>query len=750
MATAIDGFTLLEMLVVITIMGTLLTIGLPTMRGVRNIAGDREAKTSLATAQYLARSVFADTGSYSNASYDALASLDRTVTFVSAATASTGGQVVSVNATAPEWSAVVLSSSGTCFRAQATSAAGVVIAPSAWSTGTCAAASLPSASTALSLPVTGAAIWLDGFDLDGDGYAEGDNENCSASSNCGATAGAASRWVDKGSLAATVSAASGAEPVFVQDVINGRGAVRFDGNSDVLSRASVAFTSVMGAGQDVTVFVVQKAAAAQAGAVLALGSADPTHMLMYTPFSDSGVYFDAYGSASARLVAAAQGGVVGTWTELSARRNGVTQELFNNQVRIASATSASGTAGGSATFSVGASTASSGYWSGDIGEIIVYPTALTDTQRGQVEGYLAAKWSLRLGVAATSATSTTAPTTTVAATTTTAAATTTTAPATTQLAFSVQPSSSYQVGATISATVVGKNSSGSVVTTDNTTAVTLSLSTNPGGATLSCSNPGGLTHTLSSGSASFTCTIDKTGASYALGAASGVLTPATSSSFDSYSPLTFAAVGSPTGRTSSGTMTITYPTGVATNDLLLLVEVNSANQAITTPSGWTLLTDDATSSPSQCRVTVWQRLAGTESSVDLSVHTNSSGASAWVIDYARPISYPPNPSTATATNQSGLNTAASTMTPSSSVTTSQTYATVVSIAAIRAGNTLSLSTAQGFTLQTALTFTPGSGQAVAIGIADQVVAASGSTPTSPTWSQSGTAAQWAWSTVAYG
>jgi hypothetical protein len=81
----------------------------------------------------------------------------------------------------------------------------------------------------------------------------------------------------------------------------------------------------------------------------------------------------------------------------------------------------------------------------------------------------------------------------------------------------------------------------------------------------------------------------------------------------------------------AASLAVAYPSGTSPDDLLLLVEINAANRAITTPSGWTLLADQATSSPAQMRFTIWWKPAGSETSQNLSVNTNSSGAAAWVV-----------------------------------------------------------------------------------------------------------------------
>ena len=206
--------------------------------------------------------------------------------------------------------------------------------------------------------------------------------------------------------------------------------------------------------------------------------------------------------------------------------------------------------------------------------------------------------------------------------------------------------------------------------------------------------------------------------------------------------LAYFGTGAAASRTSAGSMTVNYPASTTTNDLLLLTEINSANQAITTPAGWTMLADQATNSPSQMRFTVWYKLAAAETSVALTVSTNASGTSGWVTAYRRP-SGSPAPSLATATVQQGVAGATSTLTPSN-VTTNANNATAISIVGIRAANTLTLSTPRSFGLSFA-----GTNSTRALGFADISVPTSGTAVPSPTWSQSGTAAQWAWATAAF-
>lgn len=97
--------------------------------------------------------------------------------------------------------------------------------------------------------------------------------------------------------------------------------------------------------------------------------------------------------------------------------------------------------------------------------------------------------------------------------------------AATQLSFTVQPETGQQIEATgtgsFDVAVAIEDAYGNAVLTDDTDSVTLSIDANPSSGALSCSNPGDLTVTASSGVAMFTgCTITNAGTGYTLTASS--------------------------------------------------------------------------------------------------------------------------------------------------------------------------------------------------------------------------------------
>lgn len=226
------------------------------------------------------------------------------------------------------------------------------------------------------------------------------------------------------------------------------------------------------------------------------------------------------------------------------------------------------------------------------------------------------------------------------------------------------------------------------------------------------------------------------------GAAGSTVTIATA-------PLSYTAVGAPTSTTSNGSATVNYPAGTVVNDLLILVEINADGGNTSTPSGWTLLANQSTNTPSNFGIRVWTRLSAGETSVNLGFKSGAGGSTAWVTRYTRSSGYPPNPTTATAAVRSGVSAASSTLTPSPNLTTSAANARVISIVAIRSLNAVSLTSPQSFGLRSVRTATPIGGAGVTVAVSDTLQTSAGSTPVSPTWTQSGTAAQWAWATIAW-
>ena len=114
-----QGFTLIELMVVVLIIAILLAIAIPTFLGAQNKAKDRSAQSSARNALTNAKTIFADNGDYTDATIGATGTLtlsEPSLTFVANTADSSGPKVVSVlSASANTWYGAVMSQTGTCF-----------------------------------------------------------------------------------------------------------------------------------------------------------------------------------------------------------------------------------------------------------------------------------------------------------------------------------------------------------------------------------------------------------------------------------------------------------------------------------------------------------------------------------------------------------------------------------------------------------------------------------------------------------
>jgi type IV pilus assembly protein PilA len=111
-----DGFTLIELMLVVLIIAILIAIAIPTFVGARQKAQDRAAQSSLRIGLTAIRTAYVDSQSYVTAASE-LATVEPTLTFVGGAGASSGGQgVIAVQAVDDEnVGMAVLAADGVCW-----------------------------------------------------------------------------------------------------------------------------------------------------------------------------------------------------------------------------------------------------------------------------------------------------------------------------------------------------------------------------------------------------------------------------------------------------------------------------------------------------------------------------------------------------------------------------------------------------------------------------------------------------------
>jgi len=79
-----DGFTLIELMVVVLIIAILIAIAIPTFLGARKRAQDRAAQSSLRNALTAAKTIFTDNESYASATTTTLAEAETSLCFIPA------------------------------------------------------------------------------------------------------------------------------------------------------------------------------------------------------------------------------------------------------------------------------------------------------------------------------------------------------------------------------------------------------------------------------------------------------------------------------------------------------------------------------------------------------------------------------------------------------------------------------------------------------------------------------------------
>jgi len=217
------------------------------------------------------------------------------------------------------------------------------------------------------IDVPGCALWLDAADSTTITFSSGSNVN---------------QWSDKSGNGRNATVYNGTPTYTVSS------GMTFNGSS-TLQVSYPASPAVE------TLFVIIKFNSVSSQSDIFAGtSTGQREFLMYSPYSPGTMYLGRYGSAPSGSI---NGGTVTTGTTymLEYIFNGTGNTIsFYQSGTVTSSGTPQFTYGAGGTITLIGSYGGGGFLQGQIYEILVYNTALTTSQRQQVEGYLAHKWGL--------------------------------------------------------------------------------------------------------------------------------------------------------------------------------------------------------------------------------------------------------------------------------------------------------------------------------------------------------------------
>jgi hypothetical protein len=215
------------------------------------------------------------------------------------------------------------------------------------------------------LDIAGCALWLDASDA----------------GSITQSSGLVSQWNDKSGNTRHATASGSNRPTLTAAAQNGRAVLAFDGTANQMQIDSTFLVT-----SNATIFAVARRTSGSFGAVItSKGTGDTSPALQHA----SGAWQIGH-SVNLSIIGATAGHAVLSGT-ISA---GATAAYANGLIQDSDASSGTLSSDATKTYIGTYRAAIANVLAGEIAEIIVYPTALSNTDRARVEAYLAAKWGI--------------------------------------------------------------------------------------------------------------------------------------------------------------------------------------------------------------------------------------------------------------------------------------------------------------------------------------------------------------------
>jgi hypothetical protein len=196
-------------------------------------------------------------------------------------------------------------------------------------------------------------------------------------------------WPDlSGNGRNATQATSANQPSIVAGGLNGRQIRRFDGSNDILISSLNSSTVLSG---NLSYFAVFKRTSTGSFPIVmgvaAAGNGRSRDIFLMS----SDLYKISYGQSGSDVLGTFPA-AINTAALVSLTKTGTSIAIFANGSAAGSGTPPLTNTVTETNFKIGGASASSGNLSGDIAELLVFPTALSTTNRQAVESYLRTKW----------------------------------------------------------------------------------------------------------------------------------------------------------------------------------------------------------------------------------------------------------------------------------------------------------------------------------------------------------------------